>query len=129
MQGDYDLISDLHKDVHGFRPTADYLNSFDSLDKAGKDTIFDELCEQLKQNEISNKNQAEKDVILFEELVAKVISSGATSRTQALDWLTQSETFWSGQCVEHFVWNQGILFTDYGKTLVKELLAIVKYKD
>jgi hypothetical protein len=44
-------------------------------------------------------------------------------------WISQTETFYHIQDVEHFVWEQGILFTDYGKQLIKELAAIVDYKD
>jgi len=45
----------------------------------------------------------------------------------ALRWMTQGETFYHHQCVEHWVWNQGILFTDYGRELVKELMGIVEF--
>jgi hypothetical protein len=43
--------------------------------------------------------------------------------------MSGTETFYNVQCVEHFVWEQGILFTDYGKQLVKDLAAIVEYKE
>ena len=42
--------------------------------------------------------------------------------------MTQTETFHHIQDVEHFVWNRGILFTKYGKDLVKKLEKIVTYE-
>mgnify|MGYP007058524872 CR=1 FL=1 len=54
---------------------------------------------------------------------------GANDRKTALSWITGSETFYHSQDVEHFVWEQGILFTQYGKQLVKDLAEIVEYKE
>ena len=42
--------------------------------------------------------------------------------------LTENEEFYSGQDVESWVWDKGILFCDYGKNLVKKLETIVKFK-
>jgi len=75
------------------------------------------------------KSQEEKDVANFEARVKDVIGLGANDRKTALSWITGSETFYHSQDVEHFVWEQGILFTQYGKQLVKDLLKIVEYKE
>ena len=65
----------------------------------------------------------------FEHCVAETIRYGAGDRQTALRWMTQGETFYHHQCVEHWVWNQGILFTDYGRELVKELMDIVTFTE
>jgi len=56
-----------------------------------------------------------------------VIEAGAGNRINALRWMTSTETFYHSQDVERWVWKQGILFTDYGRELVKELESIVEY--
>ena len=71
----------------------------------------------------------ERDIASLEEEIATVISYGAGDRETALRWMTDSETFYHGQCVEHWVWNKGVLFSDYGRKLVKELADIVKFTD
>jgi hypothetical protein len=43
--------------------------------------------------------------------------------------MTQGETFYHIQDVEHWVWGQGILFTNYGKQLIKDLANVVDYKE
>jgi hypothetical protein len=63
----------------------------------------------------------------FEHRVVETIRLGAGDRETALRWMTQGDTFYSYQDVEHWVWDQGILFTDYGRNLVKELEEIVTY--
>jgi hypothetical protein len=50
---------------------------------------------------------------------------GANDETTALRWLASSEEFNHYQDVEHFVWGYGILFTDYGRQLVKRIAEIV----
>ena len=42
---------------------------------------------------------------------------------------SDGETFYLEQCVEAWVWKRGILFTDYGRELVKELVEIVTFED
>jgi len=64
----------------------------------------------------------------FEHRVAETIRYGAGDRQTALRWMTQGETFYHHQCVEHWVWKQGILFTDEGRELVKELMDIVQFE-
>ena len=54
---------------------------------------------------------------------------GAGDEETAIRWLTQDEEFYHSQDVEHWVYNQGILFTDYGRELVKQLDNTVSYKE
>jgi hypothetical protein len=63
----------------------------------------------------------------FKAQITKVIEAGAGNRINALRWMTSSETFYHSQSVEGWVYKQGILFTDYGRELVKELMGIVKF--
>ena len=54
---------------------------------------------------------------------------GARDYFDALRWITGCETFYHIQDVEHFVWEQGILFTDFGKQLIKDIAKVVEYKE
>lgn len=124
-----DCFSDLHKDVYGFRPRGIIMENWDSMDPAQKQARWDELCEELEVNNKFEKEQEVKAVARFQARVQDVIELGAGNYTNALLWIVGTETFYHIQDVEHFVWEQGILFTDYGKQLVKDLAAIVEYKD
>ena len=124
-----DCFSDLHKDVYGFRPRGNIFSNWNILSPAGKQVCWDQLCKELKANTKFKKEQEVKAVARFEDRIQDVIGLGASNRVEALRWISESETFYYGQDVEHFVWEQGILFTKYGKQLVKDLLLIVKYKE
>ena len=124
-----DLFSDLHKDVYGFRPRGSEMEQWHAMKAQQKQTVWNALCEELE-----DKTKAEKaaEIVAIEKLEARIqdiIELGAGNRTNALLWMSGTETFYHIQDVEHFVWEQGILFTDYGKQLVKDLDAIVEYKD
>ena len=124
-----DLISDLHKEVYGRRPTASFWMDWYTASQSQKQDTWDEYCRVNDLQEIESKAQEVRDVAAFEARIQDVISLGASNRVEALRWISESETFYHGQDVEHFVWEQGILFTKYGKQLVKDLLLVVKYKE
>lgn len=119
-------ISDAHKDAYGFRPRHfDYdamsINELEAL----SDEISEEVTREIEREE-ARKTEA---VTSFKGFVNEMIGWGAKDRQTALRWLTENETFNHIQDIEHWVYNQGILFTDYGKGLVKELEAIITYSD
>ena len=124
-----DCFSDLHKDVYGFRPRGVILDNCNILPAEQKQARWDQLCAELESNTIFEKQQEVKAVASFQARVQDVIELGAGNYTNALLWISGTETFYNVQDVEHFVWEQGILFTDYGKQLVKDLAAIVDYKE
>ena len=124
-----DLISDFHKDVYGYRPRESFWNEWETLTPTQKQTIWDEYDRVSELQVIETKAQEERDVAKFEDRVQDVINIGAGNRKTALKWIADSETFYHGQDVEHFVWEQGILFTGYGRQLIKDLLEIVKYEE
>ena len=124
-----DCFSDLHKDVYGFRPRGSLMDDWNDRTPRQKQELWNALCDKLEANTIFEKQQAENAVAKFEARVKDVIELGAGNRTNALLWMTSSEKFFHSQSVEHFVWEQGILFTDYGRQLVKDLCEIVEYEE
>lgn len=121
-----DTFSDLFKEVNGFRPRGHH---FDTASDDEKQKIWDDLCHDLEVNTKAEKAAELVAIEKFQARIDDVIGLGAGDRLTALRWITGQEKFYHGQDVEGFVWEQGILFTDYGKKLVKELLTIVKYED
>ena len=126
---DYDTFSDLHKDVHGFRPSEIFMKNVKRFSNQERDDLWEALCAQLEENTKAEKAQEEVAIAKFEARIQDVIELGAGNRTNALLWIIGTETFYHIQDVEHFVWEQGILFTDYGKQLVKDIAEIAEYKE
>ena len=121
-----ELFSDFHKDTYGFRPRN---HEFYEATPERKQEIWDNMGQDFLQE--MTREEQEKAVALerFNALLEKFMTYGDTDRTTALRWMTQDNKFYDEQSVEHWVWNQGILFTDEGRALVKELMDIVEFEE
>jgi hypothetical protein len=122
-----ELISDLHKDARGFRPHEAFYEGWTQSDDDNKQAIWDGLCREMNRREEEEARTEAYLLAKFEEEVQTHIDNGAGDRQTALRWMTQNDTFYHSQDVEHWVWKQGILFTDEGRELVKELEKIVEF--
>jgi hypothetical protein len=120
------FIWDAYKDAYGIRPR---FMDFESMSMEELQKEADRVAEAAREQYELEVAQAEADLREFKELVQKTIDTGAADEKTALRWLTTAETFYHGQCVEAWVYDQGILFTDYGRELVKRLMNIVHFED
>ena len=124
-----ELFSDLHKDVYGYRPRGAAMDEWNSRTPRQKNELFNALCDELEEVTRDEKRQADRNLFEFTGLIMDMIELGAKDRETALRWMTQDHEFHSEQDVSHWVWAHGILFTEYGKQLVKDLLEIVEIKE
>ena len=124
-----DLFSDLHKDVYGYRPRGAAMEDWNSRTPRQKNELFNALCDELEEVTRDEKRQADRNLMEFTGEILNMIELGAKDRETALRWMTQDHEFHSEQDVSHWVWAHGILFTEYGKQLVKDLLKIVEIKE
>jgi len=115
-----ELFSDFHKDAYGFRPRNHRFYDADTT-PAEKQEIWDATGRAFDRRQAEEARREEEALADFKDQITKVIEAGAGDRQTALRWMTQGETFYHHQCVEMWVYDQGILFTDYGRELVKEL--------
>jgi|TARA_R110001592_G_scaffold323388_2_gene602615 hypothetical protein len=108
-----------------------YARSFDfsSMTDAELDAEINSASKVCEENFQAEKKAEEKSIADFKTLIQDTIDLGAGDELTALRWLTQDEKFYHGQDVESWVWDKGLLFTDYGKELVKKLEDIVTYED
>ena len=123
---DEELFSDLHKDAYGFRPR---IHNFYESTPEEKQKIWDATILDMNAAQEAEEARAADCVKDFKAEVDMVINTfGAEDRATALKWITDGDRFFfSRQDVEGWVYNRGILFTDYGRTLVEELMKIVEF--
>ena len=121
-----ELFSDFHKDAYGFRPRNHRFYDADTT-PAEKQEIWDATGRAFDRRQAEEARHEEEALADFKDQITKVIEAGAGDRQTALRWMTQGETFYHHQCVEMWVYDQGILFTDYGRDLVKELMELVEF--
>ena len=117
-------VSDLHKDAYGFRPSVYYMVQWDKASPARKQEIWDGLLVDLDESIDREKQEAAYCVEAFEKMVAASIALGARDRQTALRWISAEDIDKGDMDVEHWVWQQGILFTDDGRKVMQELQEI-----
>ena len=125
---DFELFYDLYKDAYGFSPRGHRFFDVETTD-AERQVIWDDTIEEL---EISQEEDRKREVRMVEEFqgeLRNIVELGANDEVTALRWMTDGEVFYSDQCIEHWVYNKGILFTKYGRELVKHVksLNLVNY--
>ena len=91
--------------------------------------MADRYCQAASEEYEREQKFYAEQVEAFKYLVQKTIDLGAGNEETALRWLTSGEKFYHSQDVESWVWDNDILFTDYGKELVKKLEKIVTYEE
>ena len=118
-------ISDASKDVQGFRNRIDPTDMTFAALEAACEYWSNAANEAVKEE----REIAEAAVVEFKQAVRDIIDIGAGDLATAIRWMTQSTKFYHQQDVEHWVYNHGILFTSFGKALVRRLENIVEYEE
>ena len=119
------FIYEEHKTAYG---TKGRHYDFASMSREELEREADRIADAAEKAHADEKAAEKADLAKFKSQITDVIEAGAGNRITALRWMTSTETFYHSQCVEHWVWKQGILFTDYGRELVKELMEIVEFE-
>jgi len=82
-------LSDLHKDVYGFRPRDVY-----NFKEMSVSDIEDEIKRLIPELEQVNKEIEEREqscIQDFEQIISDTIASGANTRVNAIKWLKDAE--------------------------------------
>ena len=115
-------ISDFYKDAHGVRPSLSRYREMTNLQLEAEIQKLGQEVEAAIEQEHQRDLRAVAD---FQARIQHTIQSGAGDEATALRWTIQPETFYSAQCIDHFLWSQGILFTDYGRSLATQIQEIL----
>ena len=87
---DEDIVSDLHKDAFGFRPSEYFWNQWNAASDDQKQVIWDDLLVSLDQALTNQKAAYDRAEQEFEESITTNISLGAPDRATAIRWIVDS---------------------------------------
>ena len=114
------IYSDVHKDAYGFRPRYDY--SSYSLEQLEADFVrFAGVIDEASEAEALAELEA---VRTFKSVIRSLIEVGAEDEETALRWLASAAVKECGPDWEHYLWQRGILYTEYGRELGTKLAPI-----
>ena len=86
---DANIVSDLFKDVNGFRPGSTFYTAWNSGNDDQKQVIWDNLILQLEEKYNEDKRIEAEETEKFEAQIASAIDAGAGSRETALRWIVE----------------------------------------
>lgn len=86
---DATLISDLHKDARGFRPSGAFMDLFDESSDEGKQQIWDGLCRELDDELARERAEQAAAAESFERGVTAALLLGAADRETAIRWVVE----------------------------------------
>ncbi len=83
---DESLISDLHKDAYGFRPSESFWSTFAAFNPEQKQALWDSLLADLKRSVDEDYEREESAIFEFEDRVDNLMHDG-TNRKAVIEWL------------------------------------------
>jgi hypothetical protein len=115
------IYSDYHKDAYGFRPRyCDY--SAYSLEQLEAD--FARFGEEISEASEAEARAEREAAAAFQSTILSLIEVGAGDEETALRWLASAGVEECGPDYEHYLWQRGILHTEYGRELGTKLAPI-----
>lgn len=87
----FELISDLHKDARGFRPSSDWMTRFRASSFAEQEAEWNALCAELDRAMEEEERAQQQAITRFEARVSDLIASGAGDRATAIRWIVDAE--------------------------------------
>lgn len=121
-----ELVSDLHKDAFGYRPSADFMDMWNNgLSDEGRQAEWDYMVKVMKESIEEDKIREQYALEDFEHKLKLTMSTHKIDQETALRWMIQPYRVENSQDIEHWVWEYGILFTDRGREVVEILKKIL----
>jgi hypothetical protein len=90
---DENIVSDLHKDARGFRPSQTWWSVWNQVSDDAKQDIWDALCVELSET-MDREHQAQaRAALALTERLEQMYALGAKTEVQALKWIMEAEEF------------------------------------
>lgn len=96
---DENLISDLHKDAYGFRPSESFWSTFAAFNPDQKQALWDSMIAELDRSIEEDRKLQEEAVVKFEDRVDNLMHE-CTNRKRVVEWLMDADDV--GGDVEYF---------------------------
>jgi len=107
------IVSDLHKDTYGYRPSQCWWDRWDLFSNDQKQAMWDAMSQDLSE-ELDRERQAEaRAAFALTERLEKMYELGAKDEVQALKWIMEAEEFSSNDLEygpDYFCYRFGISY-------------------
>ena len=90
---DSNIVSDLHKDARGFRPSEYFWEEWDQCGDDNRQAMWDSLCRELEETMAEDRRREAAALTRFTKRVIDVQLAGAGDMRTAIRWICEAEGF------------------------------------
>jgi hypothetical protein len=90
---DSNIVSDLHKDARGFRPSEYFWEEWDQCGDDNRQAMWDGLLRELEDTMAEDRRREAVALARFEDLLARTRQAGAGDDETAVRWILEGERF------------------------------------
>lgn len=87
------IVSDLHKDARGYRPTVAWMHAWETSTDDEKQGILDNLCEELDETMKREELEQSRAYAKLLDRILDTMKLGADDQKTAIKWIIQAEEF------------------------------------
>jgi hypothetical protein len=87
---DENLISDLHKDAYGFRPSESFWATFAAFNPEQKQALWDSMLSELDRSIREDEELEQAAIVKFEDRIDNLMHEG-TNRMRVVAWLIDAD--------------------------------------
>jgi hypothetical protein len=111
------IISDLHKDAYGFRPSQRFFDDWAQYTPAEKQDCWDLLIDAMKASQAQEEAAEAANLVEFRKQVAATMKFCDCNWKKAVEFLADAEgdDVDCDQDFDYFLWKQGIGYNDRAK--------------
>lgn len=104
---DDSVLSDLHKEAFGFRPSASYYTNWHSLTNDEKQAEWEHLCMVAEQSEQDERDAEARNYVRWQTQIEDLIKIGARDKATAIRWDMQAQKAEPGE-VDFYCYARGL---------------------
>jgi hypothetical protein len=119
------IVSDLHKDARGFRPSEYWWQQWNLCSDAQKQIMWDALSEELSAELDRERVAKARAMLALTERLEKMYEIGAKSEVQALQWIMEAEEFDGADLqygADYFCYHFGLSYSAANEFRIQEAM-------
>jgi len=126
---DDNTVSDLFKDVRGFRPSEYFWEEWTQAPADVKQMIWDNLCNELEDTMAAERDAEARALADFGQLIIDNINRGADSIETAIRWMLEAEQFTQHDLAygaDYVAWKFGLSYQNPYKDRITAAIATME---
>ena len=128
---DENIVSDLHKDARGFRPTEYFWEEWTQCGDDTRQAMWDNLCKELEETMDRERRLEAEAMIALHQRIQGTMLLGAKDEVQALKWIMEAEEFDDNDLrygASYFCYHFGLSYSAANELPIQEAMNQMLYE-